>query len=350
MSGLPPNTNLGPTLGAVEVGVLVATVLYGTVLVQTYNYFHGQFQDRTSIKLLVVFLCLLETVDTGFLWAYLYSRTVDHFGNSEILQQSYWALACSVPVANLVVFIVQLFFAYRVYKVSTKRIYPIICIPASMFRLAMGFAIAVTMTMESLSMSEYVIKFKWLMVVALSVGAAVDISNTVALYVCLQMRTGVQPGTQRILDKLVLWTIETALLTSLCGVLEVVLMATSDQNLLWIFFFFQTPKLYSNALLASLNGRALLQNIRQAVSVNTDSRSFQAGRRTNVEVRIDVDVDTGEPTTPNRVHFLKTSTSDEGMDRGMELHSMSLPGKDSVTPNGSIYDAESLARGRTTVI
>ncbi|THU79864.1 hypothetical protein K435DRAFT_619740, partial [Dendrothele bispora CBS 962.96] len=200
--------DLGPTLGALEMGVLFATLLYGMVIVQSFNYFHSQFRDRSTIRRLVS--TLIETIDTGFLWTYLYSRTVHHFGNLEVLIQPYWALAFVVPVGNLATFCVQLFFAYRVYKLSLKRFYPILCIPFSMLRLVMGFAIAITMITEasSVTIPEYVEKFKWLAVVALGVGAGVDVANTIALWLCFIKRAGdAQSGTKRIIDKLILWTI-----------------------------------------------------------------------------------------------------------------------------------------------
>ncbi|THV04504.1 hypothetical protein K435DRAFT_187090 [Dendrothele bispora CBS 962.96] len=93
------------------------------------------------------------------------------------------------------------------------------------------------------------------------------------------------------------------------------LTAGASSDFIWIFFFFQTSKLYSNSFLASLNGRgALLQNVRRGSTnsnVNTNSHqrseSIRWANRTNVEVRIDVDVDMeNEPITPGRVHFLKS--------------------------------------------
>ncbi|THV04562.1 hypothetical protein K435DRAFT_649204 [Dendrothele bispora CBS 962.96] len=191
MSGefLPP-PNLGLTLGTLELGVLIATVLYGTVIVQMFGYFHSQFRDRTGIRCLPrLEISLVETIETSFLWVYLYSRTVEHFGNADILDQSHWSLAFSVPVGNIVVFCVQLYFAYKVYRLSGKWYYVVFCIPASTLRLAMGFAIAVTMTSQSLLISEYVNKYKWIVIVHLSAAAVIDVANTAALYICFKKRS-----------------------------------------------------------------------------------------------------------------------------------------------------------------
>ncbi|THU89991.1 hypothetical protein K435DRAFT_841597 [Dendrothele bispora CBS 962.96] len=333
-SHLPP-FDLGPTLGALELGVLLATLLYGTVLVQLFNYFHSQFQDRPAIKRLVYFIALIETLDTSLLWTYLYSRTVHHFGDFEMLAQPYWALALIVPLGDLAISGVQLFFAYRVYKLTQKRFYPVLCILFSMLRLVKGSAIAITMATEgsTVTIPGYVVKFKPLVLVALALGAGMDVANTIALCMCFVRRNGeAQARTRRIIDKLILWTIETGLITSLCGVLELILMATTDSSddLMWIFFFFQSPKLYSNALLASLNRRALLQSLGQNVSVNADSRLSSARRN----VRIDVDIDhSGEPVLPSQSDLFNKG-SDKISACGIELHT--IPG--SKNSHGSTED------------
>jgi len=46
--------SLGLTLGSLELGILFSTVLYGTGLVQIYNYFRAQFTgDGALIRYLV---------------------------------------------------------------------------------------------------------------------------------------------------------------------------------------------------------------------------------------------------------------------------------------------------------
>jgi hypothetical protein len=48
---------LDESLGAVELGILVATMLYGMSLVQAYRYFSiNNKSDTLAIKLMVVFL------------------------------------------------------------------------------------------------------------------------------------------------------------------------------------------------------------------------------------------------------------------------------------------------------
>ncbi|KAK7442217.1 hypothetical protein VKT23_016188 [Stygiomarasmius scandens] len=300
MSNLP--SPLGPTLGLLELGALFSTVLYGTVLVQTYNYYHAQFKGDN----LVAFVCVLETLHTAVLWTYLYSRTVENFGNLDALDQVHWALAIIVPISGLIVFFVESFFAYRIYILSRSPYFPVVCVLGLMVRFGLGIAFAVTAI--GYRISVYIVEFKWLVTTALTVGAVVDVAITTALCLVLRRNVTVQPRTKQIVDKLVLWAIETGMLTSVCAIIEVILMQTKD-NLLWAFFFFMSAKFYSNSLLASLNGRVLLQLIqhdstsisRSLALQSMEARSFSGSNQRNLEVHVAMDVETAsDPATQHK--------------------------------------------------
>lgn len=49
----PPMPYLGPTIGAIEIAILVSAVFYGVTLVQTFFYYRTFSQDRFALKALV---------------------------------------------------------------------------------------------------------------------------------------------------------------------------------------------------------------------------------------------------------------------------------------------------------
>jgi hypothetical protein len=124
--------DLGPTLGANEIGILISSVFLGITTVQLYMYFKNDFKDPLWIRLLVSNVrvynhnfCLiffkgdfcvvigfswlanfalhnkrftyrsLETVHTIFVWIYLYDITVTNYGNPSVLAASPWTLSMS---------------------------------------------------------------------------------------------------------------------------------------------------------------------------------------------------------------------------------------------------------------
>ncbi|KAJ7908993.1 hypothetical protein B0H13DRAFT_2330844 [Mycena leptocephala] len=56
-------------------------------------------------------------------------------------------------------------------------------------------------------------------------------------------------------DTIILWTVETTLLTTISGALQLILFLTRRHDLSWLVFFLIQAKLFSNSMLASLNGR-----------------------------------------------------------------------------------------------
>ncbi|KAF5334480.1 hypothetical protein D9758_017559 [Tetrapyrgos nigripes] len=139
--------NLGPTLGAFELGVLFSTLLYGSVLVQGIYYFQNQFKDHAFLKMMVVFVL-------GLLWAGLYLNTIKGFADLEAVDNINWTIGLAVPIAGIVVL------------------------------LALGIACAVTT--RSFKFSAYTIDFRWLLIMVMTSGAVVDMANTAALILCLK--------------------------------------------------------------------------------------------------------------------------------------------------------------------
>ncbi|GJJ10832.1 hypothetical protein Clacol_005060 [Clathrus columnatus] len=118
------------TLGAFELGVLFASVLYGIVLSQTFTYTQEKFRDPIWLKVLVSMLfrlhlygqilhsfpkieiddlkksSFLDTLHTVGLWSLLYEWSSHDFGNAPGLEEITWMfiLTFSVsPVENVVV-------------------------------------------------------------------------------------------------------------------------------------------------------------------------------------------------------------------------------------------------------
>jgi len=77
------------------------------------------------------------------------------------------------------------------------------------------------------------------------------------------------------LDTLILWTLETTTITSLAGIMQLILFLVR-KDLAWMVFYLIQPKLFSNSLLASLNNRQAIKSAHQEnfLSLGTDvSRS-----------------------------------------------------------------------------
>ncbi|KAH9918465.1 uncharacterized protein B0H18DRAFT_937814 [Fomitopsis serialis] len=156
---MPSLIPLDDYLGAILIGLLLSTVLYGVTCLQTYLYYTRYSKgDGRGLKALVIFpyawvsnSCLSSLSLTGcyylvstrrrtccnmknnrsvqpplsfsvvdtfhviLLTISYYHYTVTNFGDYIALENDVWSLSVQVGVGALAGFLVQLFFAYRIY-------------------------------------------------------------------------------------------------------------------------------------------------------------------------------------------------------------------------------------------
>ncbi|CAK5261810.1 unnamed protein product [Mycena citricolor] len=77
-----------------------------------------------------------------------------------------------------------------------------------------------------------------------------------------------------------MWTMETGLLTSAAGLVNLICFVTMKENFIWLACYVVAARLYSNSLLASLNSRVALhsasQKIQNAEFGSMPTSTFQA--------------------------------------------------------------------------
>ncbi|KAF8584330.1 hypothetical protein K439DRAFT_1616755 [Ramaria rubella] len=239
--------SLALSLGGLELGILTSSVLYGIVTVQVYLYTSREFDDPLWLRLMVWTVCIraLETAHTVISWYLLYSLTVINYGQPYKIEEKTWTYLAGFPLAACIGSIVQAYFVYRVRVLSKKLFIPVIAWGAVLLRCGFGVAIAVV------AMSPHP-----------------HLASTL---------------TRKVVDRLVRYTVETGLITSLCaaGVLACVsvlfilfrglpvlkhvilrsFLCLIPLHLAVLHFSIFTvyPKLFSNSLLTSLNARHSLR-------------------------------------------------------------------------------------------
>ncbi|KNZ74321.1 hypothetical protein J132_07178 [Termitomyces sp. J132] len=105
-----------------------------------------------------------------------------------------------------------------------------------------------------------------------------------------------------IIDKLILWTIQTGLITSCGTTIQLILFLVLD-NYGWLAIFLIVPRLFSNSLMASLNARADLRSINEASGLDSNLNfDLQSTRQTRISIAMTsvreqrhADVELGKP-------------------------------------------------------
>ncbi|KAH7914161.1 hypothetical protein BJ138DRAFT_1144516 [Hygrophoropsis aurantiaca] len=300
-------TSLDFSLGALEIGVLLSTCLYGVTTVQAYTYWSSRFRDPLWLRLLVASIWVLESFHTIFLWVYLYRLTVTYYGVSAVLASTTWSLDVSALFDGVIGATVQAYFAWRVHVVSQKYFIPVVSWCGSLLQLSAATAITILSTGTTIVYFDT--HYEWLIAVNLALDLFVDLVNTSALCYHLWLGRNGMRHTDRVLDTLLMWTIETGLLTTVAAVMMLILSFAMAETALWITISMFYAKLYSNSLLASLNGRSSLRRTRHKDSANGVSTFPASGIAINVETAVEMQpLGSVDIKLQNRVH---STSSDE---------------------------------------
>ncbi|KAJ7223130.1 hypothetical protein GGX14DRAFT_426920 [Mycena pura] len=252
-------SQLDLTIGALEVGVLISSTLWGITTVQAYIYATTPSKDPRWIKFL--------SLHTVFAWRYIYRLTVTFYGQPAIFNDPDWSLTVSATFDGLIGVIVQMFFAYRIRLFSKSWFITSI----SWFGSVLGLAatLGITILSSTRTVAEFGANYGWLIEGLLSVLLAVDVINTAALsYYLNKGRTGFK-STDVVLEKLVMWTIG-----AVAATVQLILFKTMPNSTLWIgisLFYAKRSSLCFHR--PSLNSRSV---IRKGLGVTHQSSDFTA--------------------------------------------------------------------------
>ncbi|KIK01962.1 hypothetical protein K443DRAFT_6495 [Laccaria amethystina LaAM-08-1] len=332
----PPRLVLDNTLGAAYIGVVVAGCLYGGLsfrrlpliifaeiilvsCVQAWYYFTHQ-NDRWHLKLLVSAVIMFDTIHqaliihTGVVQVYTY--IVSNWGNMAILGELVPTLLIEVLFNGLTAFLVQSFLATRAWHLSNRNIWItglIVFLVLGEFGCILGYSLYFfphsnsltsrfhpAYTAISLQYRTFVelAQLKTLSITVNVLAATGDVLIAGTLCSLLHFsRTGFH-RTDTIINKLIIFSVNTGLLTSLCAIASLVSILAAGQTFIYIAFFFCMGRLYTNSLIATLNARKSIRDASDgihstnpseshAVSLEPLSRFNPNTQQGNISIKID---------------------------------------------------------------
>ncbi|KAJ7812011.1 hypothetical protein B0H14DRAFT_1463542 [Mycena olivaceomarginata] len=255
-SGLSPHATLGET----QIALVIATWLFGVLTLQTFNYYSAFPKDGKFLKGLVGSIWFLELGQTIACWHSMYMVTVTYYGQPEHILSPPLSMEFSILFHALIAISVQTFFLYRVWVLSSQWFIPIFCCVLNLVRLAFNIVLFADLA-KYRAYSRLTKELKWEVIVAGTTSPVVDIIIMVSLvYYLWDMRNTQFKQTTHIVNTIVVWTLERTLLTTATGVMQVVLYL-ARHDLSWLVFFLIQGKLFSNSMLASLNGRTRFRSL-----------------------------------------------------------------------------------------
>jgi len=189
----------------------------------------------------------------------VYTYVITNYGNAPQLGDLVWSLVVEVLFNGFTALLVQSFFVLRIWKLSERNLWltiPVLLLVLGEFGAVLGYVIQAL----QLSTFDQLDGLKPLSMTVNALAAAGDV--LIAAILCTMLhrsRTGFKRS-DSLINKLIIFTINTGFLTSVCAVLSLVTIVALPDTFVYICFYFTLGRLYSNSLLATLNARKLLRD------------------------------------------------------------------------------------------
>ncbi|KZV85688.1 hypothetical protein EXIGLDRAFT_725612 [Exidia glandulosa HHB12029] len=287
------------TYGMIELGMALAMFLTGIATLQIWNYLSTYYKDSKFLMstLLPLFasrccanaryISVLDSVHTIFLLHASFHYLVKSFGDYEALNAVSWSIEASLIMNGFIAFAVQTYYCLRVHRLLKSNKIALFCWLLVVARLVLNLVEAATLVRSGQWSVTESFALKWQLPATLVIGAVSDI--VIAASICtglLRYRSGFA-SSDRLVDKLIAYTVGSGLLTAVMAIIEMILVRSSNSTgfsyiATVVFFvpFSAVAKLFNNSLLASLNER---EHNRSLVST-------RGARTSRVETRVTIEL------------------------------------------------------------
>ncbi|KAF8219904.1 hypothetical protein L208DRAFT_1448443 [Tricholoma matsutake] len=297
---------------------MLGCILVGVLTMQVYSYYNTFPNDRSGIKWLVGVVFGFEVAFTLFTLINAWAAFGTGWGDVNTLMYQHWSLVPLAPLNGIIASMVQFFFAYRIFKLTTRGVWLAIIICAvSTIQCVMVFYVGITNALRGRSFKAFY-ELSTYISIWLAGDAVCDVIITISTVTILvkTMRRSHFRNTDTTLKRLIRLSVETGMITASGATVELILwQAQAFLNYHYIFFII-LGKLYSNAMLAALNSRADnspqgTSNTGTSMSMNmhnlltlfpdeypeTDSHTTLHPRSINIIRSVDVRQDPGQEMT-----------------------------------------------------
>ncbi|KAJ6553087.1 hypothetical protein B0H19DRAFT_1377754 [Mycena capillaripes] len=258
-SSSPPAPDVRLLFGPILIGVLLNTMLYGVMLVQTFMYY-TRYSKRDSkwTRLLILYLLIVETADVVVEIGFIFEPLIVRYGTARALENTPLLLKPGPAMTAAISTAVQLYVAWRIERLTEAYLFPMLISVLSL--VSLGGGISVTYLVASHDDFAFALspKFHPFVTTWLSSSAACDvIMSAVLIYSLYTRKTGTLASpTDRYVDRIIRLTVQTGSITAVTAMVDLLVFLLKPPNTT-LQFIFDLPlsKLYTNALLSTLNAR-----------------------------------------------------------------------------------------------
>ncbi|EJF64530.1 hypothetical protein BD309DRAFT_968037 [Dichomitus squalens] len=245
------------SMGMLLIGLAATASLFGVTFSQAMWYYRRYPRDRKILQLLVTTVWGMDALSlvlySSSLWDYLVRKNLHYFGGLSIP----WMSNAQIVVNAIAIAIIQSFYTYRIWTLTRQKV-------LTGFLLAFvsaDFALALLLFFKSIntqSLADY-IRLTPFDIAMSCTTATTDIILCGTLVTLLaRSRTG-SAGSDRLINRLLFYTINTGLVTSMCALTSLITVLVLPEASVYVLFYYIGARMYTVSLLATLNAREHLR-------------------------------------------------------------------------------------------
>ncbi|KAF8339649.1 uncharacterized protein EI90DRAFT_2265058 [Cantharellus anzutake] len=290
--------------GGYFTGVILNSILFGIITIQTHLYFKRYKSDPLLVKGIVIFLILLQGFQTGTSSYVVYTNTIRSFGvpitrtdwESTIYQMA--TVTCAV--------VVQMYYAYRLYRLSNSSWLSILVVMLTLAQFGLALAVCLKSNLTH-QIEQTVTPLRPLILSWLLIEAVVDTLIAASMWYFLsRQRTGFRE-TDSAITILTVYAINTGVVTTILAMTVMFAFAFYGYHFIHMAFVLSLGAVYAVSLLANLHSRSIVRE-RLKPNNRTRARSIHFSRLPErIRDRISQAVKGKSPATASGVNDAMTA-------------------------------------------
>ncbi|KAK7034607.1 hypothetical protein VNI00_012239 [Paramarasmius palmivorus] len=222
--------------------------------VQVMVYYQAYKKDALWLRLFILYLVIAETANSALDMTMMYELLIQQWGSPDATIYLP-RLLCADPILTVLISTpIQIFIAYRIRIISQLVWIPVIVCLLALVSLGGGLWTAATVKIVKVFARKpelHTPALTWLVT-----SAIVDVMITSSLYWSLTRRKTGFKSTDDSINRIIRLTVQTGLVTAVFALLDVICFLTVPRTTINFIWDFALSKLYTNALLSTLNARA----------------------------------------------------------------------------------------------
>ncbi|KAF7308400.1 hypothetical protein HMN09_00688700 [Mycena chlorophos] len=228
-------------LGCGVLGLALSSIIFGITWLQVYLYYTEHSSgDRPFLKAYVAIVMILDTLNQVLVILVVYHYTVTDFGDFEALTQNTWPFFFwqALP-AGIIEIMVEAFFAYRLYGMSGRKIIYLVFVGiVCVFQLA-GYIGWLVIGSKSSPLPSLTAQLEPWSIIIFSSATICDLVIAVCLihYLRKEKNAGMFRGTNRAINLLITYALNTCLLTDILNIICIIVWAKEKESMLYVLFF-----------------------------------------------------------------------------------------------------------------